>query len=127
MTQPLQLRRYPYQPQIIEISPTRFTNLLVCVSRTEILCQITIADTIIAEDTFILLDALEKDALELMALKPALVVEIGPGSGVVSSFLARLLQGEGQRPTALSLAVDLNPEACVTTKATGKLNDVSPP
>jgi hypothetical protein len=44
------------------------------------------------EDSFILLDALEQDALELRAMRPTLCLEIGSVIGlVVSTFLSILL------------------------------------
>lgn len=47
-----------------------------------------------AEDTFLLLDALEEDADHLRALKPTICVEVGSGSGCVSAFLGRILKDE---------------------------------
>lgn len=44
-----------------------------------------------AEDTFLLLDALELDANALRAAKPQICLEIGSGSGCVSTFLAKIL------------------------------------
>lgn len=59
-----------------------------------------------AEDTFLLLDALQ-DQMELLAgLRPCVCVEVGPGSGAVSVFLASHLH------TSLVLAVDVNRRAC---------------
>ncbi|KAK6023530.1 hypothetical protein OSTOST_10680, partial [Ostertagia ostertagi] len=40
-----------------------------------------------AEDTFLLLDAIEKDLQKLRDISPQIVLEIGCGSGVVSVFL----------------------------------------
>lgn len=56
-----------------------------------------------AEDTFLLLDALEKDAEVLRDRDVSIVVEVGCGSGVVSAFCAQLLQ----RPACI-LATDVN-------------------
>ena len=44
-----------------------------------------------SEDTFLLLDALFAERASLRALAPRSVVEIGPGSGAVSAYVARLL------------------------------------
>uniref|UniRef100_H2YG33 Methyltransferase HEMK2 n=1 Tax=Ciona savignyi TaxID=51511 RepID=H2YG33_CIOSA len=44
-----------------------------------------------AEDTFLLLDALEKEQDYLKALRPTIALEVGCGSGVVSAFLATIL------------------------------------
>ncbi|KAI4529029.1 hypothetical protein K525DRAFT_182879 [Schizophyllum commune Loenen D] len=46
-----------------------------------------------AEDTFLLLDALEADASALRAMKPTVALEIGSGSGCVSAFLGKILPG----------------------------------
>ncbi|KAI5704496.1 hypothetical protein M8J76_009333 [Diaphorina citri] len=72
-----------------------------------------------SEDTFLLLDALESDLPSLECLNPALVVEIGPGSGLIITALAKLLQGKAQ-----CLAVDINPNACVVTQNTSESNGV---
>eukprot|EP01137_Pigoraptor_chileana_P019520 Opistho-2@80665 len=74
-----------------------------------------------AEDTFLFLDALEKDAEQLTAMKPAICVEIGSGAGAVLTFLAKIIG-----PTAaLYLATDINPHATKATVGTGKQNGVS--
>ncbi|KAI9229409.1 MAG: N6-adenine-specific DNA methyltransferase 1 [Piptocephalis tieghemiana] len=44
-----------------------------------------------AEDTFLLLDALEADAARLSSLSPRLCLEIGTGSGCALTFLSSLL------------------------------------
>ncbi|CAK5279936.1 unnamed protein product [Mycena citricolor] len=74
-----------------------------------------------AEDTFILLDALEQDAQELCDLKPRIAFEVGSGSGCVSAFLSKITG-----PSAvLYLCTDINPRACVCTRATGAQNSVA--
>ncbi|KAF7339988.1 ERF1 methyltransferase catalytic subunit mtq2 [Mycena venus] len=73
-----------------------------------------------AEDTFILLDALEQDAEQLKSMTPRISLEIGSGSGCVSSFL-----GSIAGPSAvLYLCTDINPHACKCTIATGRQNKV---
>ncbi|KAH8044705.1 protein methyltransferase [Aureococcus anophagefferens] len=47
-----------------------------------------------AEDTFLLLDALFAERSSLRALGDATVVEVGPGSGVVSAYVAALLAAQ---------------------------------
>ncbi|KAM3718233.1 eRF1 methyltransferase catalytic subunit [Dirofilaria immitis] len=53
-----------------------------------------------AEDTFLLLDALEKDKKSLEELKPNVIVEIGSGSGIVSVFCQHLLHVPCTQTTA---------------------------
>ncbi|KAI0724216.1 S-adenosyl-L-methionine-dependent methyltransferase [Cerioporus squamosus] len=73
-----------------------------------------------AEDTFILLDALEEDANELRELQPRTCLEIGSGSGCVTAFLGSILGAS----SSLYLTTDINPHACGSTKATGVQNKV---
>ncbi|KAI0662502.1 putative methylase [Cubamyces menziesii] len=73
-----------------------------------------------AEDTFILLDALEEDAEELRRSKPLVCLEVGSGSGCVSAFAGAILGPS----TTLYLTTDINPYACRSTKATGSQNRV---
>ncbi|EKM83488.1 hypothetical protein AGABI1DRAFT_116996 [Agaricus bisporus var. burnettii JB137-S8] len=72
-----------------------------------------------SEDTFLLLDALESDAESLRFLKPLICLEIGSGSGCVSSFIAHILG-----PSVLYLCTDINPHACRCSQGTGKQNEV---
>ncbi|XP_053318018.1 methyltransferase N6AMT1 [Spea bombifrons] len=71
-----------------------------------------------AEDTFLLIDALEKDALELKD-RVNICLEVGCGSGVVSAFVASLVG-----PTALYLCTDINPLAALCTLETAQANRV---
>ncbi|KAH9836501.1 S-adenosyl-L-methionine-dependent methyltransferase [Rhodofomes roseus] len=71
-----------------------------------------------AEDTFILLDALEQDAESLRLSLPRVCLEIGSGSGCVSSFVGSILGPS----SALYVATDINPHACHCTKLTGRQN-----
>ncbi|CAD6892448.1 unnamed protein product [Tilletia laevis] len=96
-----------------------------------------------AEDTFILLDALEQDQSALRgespftsyrqtsttptiegktspAKRPRLCVEIGSGSGCVSTFVGKIL---GSKSAAI-LSIDINPRAIDCTSRTGKANQV---
>jgi release factor glutamine methyltransferase len=73
-----------------------------------------------AEDTFILLDALEKDEALLRGRSPCLCLEIGSGSGCVATFLAQLI---GPTKTVV-LCTDLNRRALLATQQTGLRNGV---
>ncbi|KZT06291.1 S-adenosyl-L-methionine-dependent methyltransferase [Laetiporus sulphureus 93-53] len=73
-----------------------------------------------AEDTFILLDALEEDANELRSLSPLVCLEIGSGSGCVSSFVGSILGPSN----SLYLCTDINPHACRCIKLTGRQNKI---
>ncbi|CAG5933177.1 unnamed protein product [Menidia menidia] len=73
-----------------------------------------------AEDSFLLLDALEKDADALRKMSPSVCLEVGSGSGVASAFLASLLG-----PSTLYLCTDVNPAAARCTMKTASRNGVS--
>ncbi|PPQ62786.1 hypothetical protein CVT24_000480 [Panaeolus cyanescens] len=44
-----------------------------------------------AEDTFLLLDALEEDGENLKASNPSICLEVGSGSGCVTSFISKII------------------------------------
>uniref|UniRef100_A0A4X1UCZ7 Methyltransferase HEMK2 n=1 Tax=Sus scrofa TaxID=9823 RepID=A0A4X1UCZ7_PIG len=69
-----------------------------------------------AEDTFLLLDALEA-AAEFSGVE--ICLEVGSGSGVVSAFLASVIG-----PQALYMCTDVNPEAAACTLETARCNKV---
>jgi len=71
-----------------------------------------------AEDTFVLLDALEADADAIRDLAPRICLEIGSGTGVVSTFLGQIVGASN----ALFLCTDINPHAATCTARTGSQN-----
>ncbi|TPX58947.1 hypothetical protein PhCBS80983_g02750 [Powellomyces hirtus] len=73
-----------------------------------------------AEDTFLFLDALEKEQGFLTDLNPTVCLEIGSGSGCVSTFLATLIGGSG----TLFLTTDINPRANAATLSTAHHNHI---
>jgi len=72
-----------------------------------------------AEDTFILLDALERDADLIRNADPTVALEIGCGSGCVSAFVGQII---GNR--SVYLCTDINIHAARCTSATGQRNKV---
>jgi release factor glutamine methyltransferase len=72
-----------------------------------------------SEDTFLLLDALEKDMSSLNEMKPLFVFEIGSGSGVVINFLAKHLK---ESKKCLFYSTDINMDACKATQRTARQN-----
>ncbi len=76
-----------------------------------------------AEDSFLLLDAIEKEYDFLRELKPTICLEVGCGSGVISTFISRLFKGD-----IFCTSTDINSCAAEITKRTADQNkvDVNP-
>lgn len=73
-----------------------------------------------AQDSFLLLDALETDMNNILSQKPLFCVEIGVGSGVILTALAKLLKS-----TSHCLGIDISPYACKIAKKTSDINRVN--
>ncbi|KAA1130661.1 S-adenosylmethionine-dependent methyltransferase [Puccinia graminis f. sp. tritici] len=76
-----------------------------------------------AEDTFILLDALEADAQRLVSFRPFICLEIGSGSGCVSVFIQQLLRSI----STLHFCTDINQLALKATASTFSQNALPQP
>lgn len=48
------------------------------------------------QDSFLFLDSLEKEFETIQHIDPYMIVEIGPGSGIISTFLTRIVSGSGE-------------------------------
>jgi len=73
-----------------------------------------------AEDSFLMLDALESEIKFIKDKKPAICLEIGSGSGIISTGLARALGSQ-----LAYFCTDINPFAAKVTKKTSLKNGVS--
>lgn len=72
-----------------------------------------------AEDSFLLLDALEDDLEELKRRNPLIGVELGSGSGINITALSKAL------PNSFCIAIDINPFACRATLRTATANSTT--
>ncbi|KAK8812013.1 hypothetical protein WA538_003966 [Blastocystis sp. DL] len=71
------------------------------------------------QDSFLFLDALEKEISFIQQVQPSLLLEIGPGSGIISTFLSRLIRTSNSVAT---IAIDINMDACLVTRRTYQQN-----
>ena len=71
-----------------------------------------------AEDTYLFVDALDEQKTFISKLNPHRIVELGPGSGAISTFLA------SRFPSSSFIAIDINPKAVEATRKTAKYNNV---
>ncbi|XP_071099708.1 methyltransferase N6AMT1-like isoform X3 [Haliotis cracherodii] len=72
-----------------------------------------------AEDSFLFLDALEQEHDFLAKLRPTVCLEIGSGSGVCITFLARMLGS-----SSAYMSTDINVRAACITRDTACRNSV---
>eukprot|EP00802_Teleaulax_amphioxeia_P022575 Tamp_23039.p1 GENE.Tamp_23039~~Tamp_23039.p1 ORF type:complete len:229 (+),score=36.84 Tamp_23039:250-936(+) len=72
-----------------------------------------------AEDTFLFMDALEKEMPDLRATRPAVIMEVGCGSGCISAYLAKNLHGPAY------IATDINPHAIAAARRTFEANGLA--
>ena len=70
-----------------------------------------------AEDSFLLLDALEQELPQLESLQPTIAVEVGGGSGIISTALSLKL------PHTYFIVTDVNKAACRAIQATALNNN----
>uniref|UniRef100_A0AC35EZB2 Uncharacterized protein n=1 Tax=Panagrolaimus sp. PS1159 TaxID=55785 RepID=A0AC35EZB2_9BILA len=76
-----------------------------------------------AEDSFLLMDAFESEESQISRINPSIIVEIGVGSGVVTSFIRSLISSSNPSTTFINFGTDLNPSALAATLNTAKLNN----
>lgn len=73
-----------------------------------------------AEDTFLLIDALEEDMQLISVLKPSVCLEVGSGSGAVITAISMFLGN-----SCYCMATDINAVACKATQRTSLCNSAN--
>lgn len=74
-----------------------------------------------AEDSFLLLDALEAD-LETLRKTTHITLECGSGSGIIITALSKSLYNSNSESRKLMIATDINQQACKTTLKCAECN-----
>jgi release factor glutamine methyltransferase len=74
-----------------------------------------------AEDSFLLLDALELDLFLRPHPLPGISLEVGSGTGVATAHLSAIFK---KSPMMVHFAVDINCVAAATTLKTARMNGV---
>ncbi|TGZ62347.1 hypothetical protein CRM22_007482 [Opisthorchis felineus] len=82
---------------------TPLTNVLLCSEFKDVYPP--------SEDSFLFLDALEADIHFLKSVKPCVTLEVGSGSGIISTFLCNANLG-----VCFHICTDVCPAACIATK-----------
>ena len=86
-----------------------------------------------SDDSFLFLDALEKEYQKIKEIDPVIITEIGPGSGILSTALTKTLStflhdffhfSADKEGKVLTFGVDINLYAAKITKSTYSHNQV---
>ncbi|XP_065176533.1 methyltransferase N6AMT1-like isoform X2 [Sycon ciliatum] len=72
-----------------------------------------------AEDSYLLMDALEAHCQQIRNLRPSLCVEVGVGSGAVLTFLGGIIGS-----SAHYIGTDISRHAAVAARSTGQHNNI---
>mmetsp|Transcript_32643 Transcript_32643/g.80813 ORF Transcript_32643/g.80813 Transcript_32643/m.80813 type:complete len:229 (-) Transcript_32643:298-984(-) len=77
-----------------------------------------------SEDTFLFIDALDKELTRIADAKPTRILEMGPGSGCISVHLLQQLQKRAVQCLPSCLLIDINPKAVTAALKTAACNGV---